>query len=532
MIFKFLKHTVLALAVICFFSFNIISNEFVNILNEDYYGFEVTSGDDGWWMQQTENLSITNERGANGSSHSLKYTNATSFTGSKKAFGSTTISDMLIDLDPGIYDVSAMVWLASGSQISSVRANFRTAGFSDVNVVFNMNGIANDQWVKVTGQLNLTTAFTDTNVRIMFDSSATSIGTMYFDDLVILDEAPPVIDEIPSSAKIVTVGDNNLSLAKGNYDLSLKVWIDKEATIQGFYTNITEPWVSTKWEIDAIAKEEWVELKKQIVLEADAENSEFQIKVNNNPEYGGGKGVFYIDDINLVKTRNAYEEEDNFTIQVTGETCPDQDNGKIKITAKNSEAYVAHLNGVNYAFNEEIIIDNLAPNSYNLCINVEGTTFESCFMLLVEEGSAISGKIGNSKSKGVVVNVDKGTAPYTVSVNSNEVLTTYSDSFEVEAKAGDIIQVKSSKNCEGLLIEKINMSNGVRVYPNPVSNVLFVDAIEDSTIEVYNVLGELVYAEVKPVKRNKVLVAGMVSGLYFVKVISSKAVLTKKVLVK
>lgn len=531
MIFKLLKKTVLVFGVFCFIG-NVSAQKFVNILNEDYYGFEVTSGDDGWWMQQPDNLSVASDKGANGSSHSLKYTNSTAFTGSKKAFGSTTISDMLIDLEPGTYNISAMVWVESGAQISSVRANFRTAGLSDVNVTFNLGAVAKDEWVKVTSQLNITNAFVDTNVRIMFDSSATSIGTMYFDDLVILDEAPPVIEEIPSFSEIVTIDGNNLSLAKGTYDISLKIWVDEDASMKSFYTYIKEPWVATKWELSEVTKGEWVELKKQVVLEEAANNSEFKIRVNNNPNYGGGKGRFYIDDINLIKAKSAYEEADNFVVQVTGESCPNKGNGKVEIKAKHNEDYIVEFNNSNYNFTNELVIDNIAPGIYDLCISVKNTDFKSCFTIKIEESNTITAKISNSKSRVSQINIEEGTAPFTVSINDKEVLTTSAQSFKVETISGDIVEVKSNKDCEGLFIETINMQNGIRIYPNPASIYLNVLVPENSKIEIYSVIGELMYSKETLAKRNSILVSSMTQGIYLVKIVSANNVFTEKIVIK
>ncbi len=532
MISKFLKNSVLVFGVLCLVITNVSAQEFVNILNEDYYGFEVTSGDDGWWMQQPDNLSIVNNKGANGSSHSLKYTNAETFTGSKKAFGSTTISDMLIGLEPGTYDMKAMVWVEAGAQISNVRVNFRTVGFGDVNTVFDLSSIAKDQWVEVTAQLNIVNAFVNTNVRIMFDSSATSIGTMYLDNLVILDEAPPVIEEIPLSAKVVTVDDKNLSLEKGNYDISLKVWVDEKATMKSFYTYIVDPWVATKWEIDEVVKGEWIELTSKIVLESPAENSEFQIKVNNNPDYGGGKGVFYVDDINLVKTKNLYEDTDNFTIQITGETCPGKNNGKIKITSKHPENYIVSFNGNIYNFIDELVIENIEPNTYELCVSVEYTSFESCFTFEIESGNTLSGKISNVKSKMASVKINRGTAPFAVSVNGNEVLSTDSLEFDVAVVSGDVLEVKSDKDCEGLFVKNINMIKEVEIYPNPVSQNLNIFSASTSDIKIYNVLGEMVYSKIDAPKTHKISVYNMVAGIYFVKIMSNSQIILRKIIVK
>ncbi|GAA4237824.1 hypothetical protein GCM10022291_25900 [Postechiella marina] len=511
---------------------HVSAQEYINVLNSDYYGFEVASGNNGWWMQQPNNLSIETNKGANGSSRCLKYTNTTTYTGSKKAFGSTTIADMLIDLEVGVYDVKAMVWVEAGANISNIKVNFRTSGLSDVNAVFNLSTINTDQWVEVSTQLNLTHNFKDTNVRIMMDSSYGGIGTMYFDDLQILVKAPPAIEKIPASSQISTSGTENLTLDKGRYAMSLKVWVDQEATIQNFYTYIVEPWVASRWNIDDIAKNEWVTLKTEIVLEDDAIDSEFRIKVNNNPDYGGGKGRFYIDDIYLVKIKESYEENDNFTIQTIGETCQGENNGIIKINANYTQDYKVDIDGVSYNFSNTLSIENLEPNTYNLCISVNNTNFKTCYALVIEEGRSISGKILNTKANTISVSIDQGTAPYIVNINDTEILRTNAQNFNVKTISGGVLKVQSSKSCEGLLVEHIEINNDVKVYPNPVSQTLIIETPKSSSIEIFNVLGKAVFFKQNAPNYYKIPVSLIVPGVYIVKVVTAEKMFSKKIIVR
>lgn len=521
-----------SLIAFCISIIHVAAQEYINALHNDYYGFEVATGDDGWWMQQPDNLSIETNKGANGSSRCLKYTNAAAYTGSKKAFGSTTIADMLIDLDVGVYDVKAMVWVEAGANISNIKVNFRTSGLSDVNVVFDLSTINKDQWVQVDAQLNLTNAFTDTNVRIMMDSSYGGIGTMYFDNLQILVEAPPVIEEIPASSQISTSGTENLTLDKGRYAMSLKVWVDQDATIQNFYTYIVQPWVASKWNIADIAKNEWIALTTEIDLEDDAVDSEFRIKVNNNPDYGGGKGRFYIDDIYLVKIKEPYEENDNFTIQTIGETCQGENNGIIKINANYTENYRVDIDGVNYNFTNTLSIENLEPNTYDLCISVSNTNFKTCYTLVIEEGGSISGKISNAKANTISVSIDQGTPPYIVNINDTEILRTHAQNFNVETISGGVLKVQSSKSCEGLLVEHIEKNDNIKVYPNPVSQTLIIETSKNSSVEIFNALGSAVFFKQNVPNYYKIPMSQIATGVYFVKVITAEKIISQKIVVK
>lgn len=284
------------------------AQEKVNILNTDYYGFEVTSGDDGWWMQQPENFSISTNKGANSSIHSLKYTNNTTFSGSKKAFGSTTIDDMLIDVEAGTYTLKTMVWLETESNITAVKINFRTDGENEVNTEFDLSTIAKNQWVEVVTQFTTPHNFVNTNVRVLMQSNY-GTGTMYLDNLQLLVDAPEEAITLPFLSQISTIESENLTTDKGVYNVSLQVWVDENTTISNFYTQVLNPWVSLKWDISSVAKKEWVTLSQEMVLSTNAINSEFRFLVNNQPELGGGKGTFYIDDFKIVKNEGDLSTE-------------------------------------------------------------------------------------------------------------------------------------------------------------------------------------------------------------------------------
>jgi hypothetical protein len=497
--------------------------EYENILNEDYYGFEVSTGDDGWWMQQPENFSIDTNKGANSSSRSLKYTNATSFTGSKKAFGSTTISEMLINLDPGTYTLKAMVWIESGS-LSNIKANFRTAGESDVNAIFDLSGVALGQWVEVSTNLTMGFAFADTNVRIMMDNSY-GTGTLFFDDFQLLVEKT---EEIPLISEIKTSGDENLSLESGNYEISLNVWLEETTTISKFYTYIVNPWVASEWDLSSIEKGKWVNLKQEFSIDQAVVDSEFRIVVNNDPEYGGGKGVFYVDDISFLKTSSNSGNNDNLLISVIGETCPDKENGKLNISAKVEENYTIDFDGQTYSFNDEKVIENIAPGVYDLCVTIEGGDYERCFNLKVEEAQEVAGKISD-KGGNTLVEIEQGTAPFQITVNGDLVMNTMAKSVEIKTKSGDKIEVSTSNDCEGKLENEILE---FVIFPNPATDSARIISKEGSSLEMISISGGVVIPIIKIPTYYDLDVSQFKPGVYFVRLTNQDKTQTEKLIVK
>lgn len=65
-------------------------------------------------------------------------------------------------------------------------------------------------------------------------------------------------------------------------------------------------------------------------------------------------------------------------------------------------------------------------------------------------------------------------------------------------------------------IENSKILRGVKVYPNPVSDVLTIENVEGQDIDIINVLGQIVFAE-KNIKRSSFSISHFEKGVYFVK---------------
>ncbi len=72
---------------------------------------------------------------------------------------------------------------------------------------------------------------------------------------------------------------------------------------------------------------------------------------------------------------------------------------------------------------------------------------------------------------------------------------------------------------------------GIRVYPNPVKDVLHIDMVDsnDIQVEIYNTAGDKL-VDVR--NKNRISVSRLLSGVYFVKVTTSKGVYSKKLIKK
>lgn len=213
---------------------------------------------------------------------------------------------------------------------------------------------------------------------------------------------------------------------------------------------------------------------------------------------------------------------DNFTIETIGETCADKNNGSIQISATETHNYTATINSTEHAFSENLEVTNLEPGTYELCITVEGESYEQCFDLVIEEGGELSGKVGLQSEK-VTVTIEEGTAPFTVYLNETKLMTTSKPSFDLDVVHGDLVQVKSAVECEGVLEKLIQYLDGIIVYPNPTYNTVEVALpvqVNEAPIKVFDLSGRLL------LNRNyqnnsgkiKVDISGLSKGYYLLKI--------------
>ncbi|UMB54103.1 T9SS type A sorting domain-containing protein [Lutibacter sp. A64] len=223
----------------------------------------------------------------------------------------------------------------------------------------------------------------------------------------------------------------------------------------------------------------------------------------------------------------------NFLIETISETCAGKNNGSFTIEAVEKRNYIATINGSNYNFTDIVTIDNLSPGTYDLCITIEGETFEQCYQVIIAAGFSLSGKI-KVDNKTASISILEGTAPYIVFKNGKTVLETYQPNFSIEIKHGDKLQVMSKLACQETLSKQIDLLEGLYPYPNP-SNGLFEMYIPTNlktiSIEIYNVQSQSISSKSYLVNNGKVHldISNKPKGMYFVKVNLDKPLFVKVV---
>ncbi len=212
----------------------------------------------------------------------------------------------------------------------------------------------------------------------------------------------------------------------------------------------------------------------------------------------------------------------NFTIQAIGETCPGENNGQLSITANETQSYVVALNGVDYTFSSSLLVDELAPNTYAFCIGVEDESYEQCFSVVIASGTEVGGKISLVSNK-AFIEIDKGTAPFNVYVNKEELFKTSLPVFTMDVRHGDLVEVKTAVSCEGVYSKAIVILESVIAYPNPSNGIFEISAPisqQEVLIELYSVDSHLISRAIYPVQYGKVQIdiEDYPKGLYILKI--------------
>ncbi|RXP50975.1 T9SS C-terminal target domain-containing protein, partial [Lutibacter sp. HS1-25] len=202
----------------------------------------------------------------------------------------------------------------------------------------------------------------------------------------------------------------------------------------------------------------------------------------------------------------------------------------VKIEADETRNYTATLKGNNFNYTDNFTsilnIDNLSPGAYDLCITVEGDTFEQCYKVSIAEASNLSGKILVDK-KTASISIAEGTAPYTVLKNGKTILETYQTDFSVEINHGDQLQIQSKSACQGVLSKSIDLLENVRVYPNPTNGLFEMylpEGIKTANIEIYNIQSQLISSKTYLVNEGAVSldISNKPIGIYFIKIYIDK----------
>jgi len=224
--------------------------------------------------------------------------------------------------------------------------------------------------------------------------------------------------------------------------------------------------------------------------------------------------------------------KDNFAIEMFSETCRDKANGKIVITAiDTSKNYVATINTMEHNFNSVLTVENLPAGVYDICISVVGETSSQCYKVTIKEGETITGESSISNKK-AAIEISKGTAPFQVLVNGKTILQTYSKSFTVDVIHGDLLEVKTAIECEGVFSKEIDLFESIFAYPNPSNGkveIAMPSIRKEVVIDLFSIHSQLISSNIYTIQNGKVQlnIEGKPTGIYFIRINLEKPVILK-----
>ncbi|MBP2833597.1 T9SS type A sorting domain-containing protein [Aquimarina sp. U1-2] len=220
---------------------------------------------------------------------------------------------------------------------------------------------------------------------------------------------------------------------------------------------------------------------------------------------------------------------DNFKIRSIGETCIGKGNGQIHINTTEVYDYAVTVGGKEYTFDSDLLIENLKPAQYEICITIpKYPEYEQCFNSIVAAATPIDGKsttLQNSTDPVEMVKITSGTPPYAIFINNKEVFSTDVSVFSVKVAHGDRLKVATKIACEGVYEKQVILDNHkTLVYPNPTKEKLSVfipnNSKSHTDIAIYDTKGQLILSGLYEIKNNKIEISllELSKGIYFMKI--------------
>lgn len=217
---------------------------------------------------------------------------------------------------------------------------------------------------------------------------------------------------------------------------------------------------------------------------------------------------------------------DQFTIKSIGTSCIDTTNGAIIVTSKISGEFIAILNSNNGTeslnFNSSLTISNLAPGSYDLCLQSStGEYFEVCFTVSIGEPEPLSVSTSmDFLNKTVTLKVN-GSTNYIIQLNEETIETSLNlITLPLDRTRNEL--VITSNECKGTYTETIILEDSLIAFPNPFNNLLNIDLsnIPEGSIEIkiFAITGKLVFNDkfIVSEKVRPINASSFKSGFYFI----------------
>lgn len=220
---------------------------------------------------------------------------------------------------------------------------------------------------------------------------------------------------------------------------------------------------------------------------------------------------------------------DNFEVQLQSESCRNNNDGTVVITATDTSlTYTAILDGngstLNTDFTDTHSFENLSAGNYTLCITgTDGsiTYQEVCFNIVIDEPELLSA-LAVAEASQLQLSLAGGDL-YNIELNG--LITQTQDSeLRLELKNGlNTLRVFTNLPCQGSYEETFFVSLNPIVHPNPVADIakVFLSAVEgEVNVQVFDTNGRLVLSDRKNFSGSELELdcSTLPTGIYYVNI--------------
>jgi hypothetical protein len=208
---------------------------------------------------------------------------------------------------------------------------------------------------------------------------------------------------------------------------------------------------------------------------------------------------------------------DNFMVQIISESCRNNNDGLVNISATAAYTYTLSLTGngidVTQNFTSETQVANLSSGTYTACITIATEpSFTQCFTIVITQPESLSvfTKL-DVDSRSLTIDLD-GSDEYIINLN-NKIFLTQESQITLELTNGiNRLVISTSKTCQGTYEEEIILEpNKIVMYPNPIRNQMAYVLVGFSTsntakVTLHSIHGQLVFSKKEAVVNNQIAI--------------------------
>ncbi|CAM4120683.1 reprolysin-like metallopeptidase [Zobellia roscoffensis] len=195
----------------------------------------------------------------------------------------------------------------------------------------------------------------------------------------------------------------------------------------------------------------------------------------------------------------------NFEITVESESCRNNDDGAISISASMPLDYNIVISGngveVTQTFTDAFSLSNLNSGVYSLCVNASGDGFDYepfCAQVTISQPDPLGVSSSVSLDGKQLLLSMEGADLYTIELNGDIVLTDKSEITLDLKSGGNLLRVSTGLPCQGTYEDSFFVGSEPMVFPNPFNHstrMLLGASTEKVKIDIFTIGGALVKSQ-------------------------------------